>query len=449
MLTRRHFLRTAAATGLAFTGLQRLALAGGLYPHLDDGALGPRRPDATGLLELPEGFTAHAFSTVGETMDDGLRVPGLHDGMAAFPGADGTTILVRNHELDIGMRGAFPWGDKPDGVFDLTTSAPCPGGTTTVVYDTARRALLRHHLSLGGTLRNCAGGPTPWNSWLTCEETVRMAGESCGRDHGWVFEVPAAARQRVPAAPLRALGRFNHEAAAVEPSSEVVYLSEDQPDSLLYRFVPDTRRDLSAGRLQALVVRDRPGLWTHNWEGHPRIDVGETLPVEWIDLDDVESLGDDLRHRGAARGAARFARGEGLWSGLGAIWFACTLGGRKAKGQIWRYTPSPVEGRPGERERPAGLQLHIQPDDAAIMENCDNITVAPFGHLIACEDGPDGNRLLGVTPAGRVYVIARNLASRGEFAGACFSPDGTTLFVNLQWTGHTVAITGPWARATG
>ena len=161
---------------------------------------------------------------------------------------------------------------------------------------------------------------------------------------------------------------------------------------------------------------------------------------------DVDSPDDSLRYQGFDRGAARFARAEGMWHGDGEIFFACTTGGRAKAGQLWRYRPaaSSVEGTPGEIDAPGTLELFLQPDDASVLQNADNICQSPGGDLIVCEDGPDGDFLLGVTPTGRVYPIARNTTSNSEFAGCCFSPDGSTLFVNVQRPGLTLAITGPW-----
>lgn len=414
-------------------------------------------PDPKGLLDLPEGFNYRVLSRQGETMDDGLRVPGMHDGMGAFPSLrpdgtpDGRTILVRNHEIEDAHKTVGPFGDDgalPRGfdrarVYDAGHGRPSRGGTTTLVYDTRTGELETHFLSLAGTERNCAGGPTPWNSWISCEESVVRKNDRFERDHGWCFEVPATntlaggpARPR----PITAMGRFNHEAVCVDPRSGFVYLTEDREDGLFYRFVPAVRGDLHAGgRLQALGVRDRPGLDTRNWE-QQTVRVGRPLQAVWIDMDEVDSPEDDLRLRGRRAGAARFARGEGAWWGADAAYFACTSGGRIGAGQIWRLTP----GVTGDE-----LELFLEPNDRSVIENADNITFAPWGDIIVCEDGASPQYLLGVTPPGAVYQLGCNSGGKSEFAGACFSPDGTTLFVNVQRDGLTLAITGPWGLARG
>jgi secreted PhoX family phosphatase len=119
-----------------------------------------------------------------------------------------------------------------------------------------------------------------------------------------------------------------------------------------------------------------------------------------------------------------------------------------------RYRPSPHEGRPEEKDQPGRIQLFVQPTDKAVMHMCDNLAVSPWGHLVVCEDKVGGvNYLKAVTPEGKVYAIGRqaqpgitDVKSNSELAGCCFSPDGTTLFVNVYWPGATLAITGPWSR---
>ncbi len=457
--TRRQFLRQAGAVALGFTGLHTLFGMGCASSPRTDAipyGFGPLRPDPEKILDLPDGFTYRILSRAGDPMDDGLFVPGRPDGMAAFEGPNGLTVLVRNHETNVGAGdGAFGPGNRlldrvpAEKLYDRARGeVTCLGGTTTLVFDTRTGRVERQFLSLAGTLRNCAGGPTPWNTWITCEETVQRADEHCLRDHGYNFEVPATATPALAdPVPLTAMGRFNHEAVAVDPASGIVYQTEDRHDGLLYRYIPNEPGRLAAGgRLQALAVLDRPSLDTRNWDER-LVPAGTTLEVRWIDLEDIEAPEDDLRLRGYEAGAARFARGEGMWYGRDAIYFACTNGGSARKGQIWRYVPSPDEGRPGETQRPGRLQLFVEPNDGGLIDNADNLTVAPWGDLIVCEDGSGEQFLVGITPAGEIYKFARNAVNDSEFAGATFSPDGTTLFVNIQTAGVTLAISGPWRRA--
>jgi len=243
------------------------------------------------------------------------------------------------------------------------------------------------------------------------------------------------------------MGRFNHEAVAVDPGTGIVYLTEDRPDGLVYRFLPkEPGKMLAGGRLQMLAIVDQPGVDTRNHDAQ-RFKIGAPAQVRWIDCEDVRSPDDTLRTRGAGAGAAVFARGEGItWSQDG-IYIVCTSGGRVQRGQVWRYHPSKDEGSPEEADRPGTIELFIEPNDASVVDMPDNCTVAPWGDLVLCEDGFEPNSyLVGVTKAGEVYKIARNAMSNREFAGATFSPDGSTLFVNLQSEGVTLAIEGPWPK---
>ena len=260
------------------------------------------------------------------------------------------------------------------------------------------------------------------------------------------FEVPADYEAGlVRAVPLKEMGRFNHEAVAVEPKSGIVYQTEDRHDSLIYRYIPEHPGKLQkGGRLQALMVRDKMSMDTRNWDTTDEVPQGQVLETSWIDMENVRSPEDDLRERGFNSGAARFAAGEGMWYGRGVVYFACTNGGRIKKGQIWKYTPSNDEGQPGEDAKPGTLELFVEPNQEQLIDNADNLTVAPWGDVIVCEDGPGEQYLLGITPKGKIYKIGRNSHDRSEFAGSTFSPDGTTLFVNLQQRGLTLAITGPW-----
>ncbi len=464
-INRRAFLQQAGAVSIGFAGLGAFLgggtrLAAALTGDAADGVgFGPLLPDAKKIVELPRGFSYQIVSRFRETMDDGFTVPSKHDGMAAFPGPDGLTIVVRNHEVGSGatnLEGPYGAAGKlrsklpADRIYDAGPgdARPLLGGTTTFVYDTEKKKLVRHFLSLTGTIRNCAGGPTPWGSWVTCEETNETIGKRCAKDHGYCFEVPATAEPAVAdPVPLKAMGRFNHEAIAVDPASGCVYLTEDRHDGLLYRFLPAVPGKLArGGKLQALAIVGQDGHDLRNWVG-AKVALREPLAVRWIDLEGIDAPEDDLRIRGHAAGAALFARGEGIWFGGGAIYIACTNGGKKRRGQIYRYVPSAHEGKAGEASKPGELDLFAEPNDDDLLDNADNICVAPWGDVIVCEDGSGEQFVVGITPNGDVYKLARNAGNQSEFAGGCFSPDGTTFFVNVQKTGLTLAITGPWKEA--
>jgi len=480
MISRRTLLHNAAATSLGFAGFRLVSdfLTSRVIAsqRAFTGHFGELIKDRAGLLDLPAGFRYRVISKVGEEMEDGFVVPSNHDGMGAFSGRDGMTLLVRNHEVtgadfkggafgaDAGMLSTLDMRRVYDAGYGKT---PMQGGTTTLVFDTKEQALVRHCLSLACTERNCAGGVTPWDTWISCEETVERKGKHRELDHGYNFEVPATSEmQLADPIPLKAMGRFNHEAVAVDPASGVVYQTEDRHDGVLYRFIPKVPGKLAeGGRLQVLAVRGKQPADLRNWDEVPkklqdggshgvtfafsmqakhRVAVGQILEVDWIDIDNVESPDDDLRYRAFKNGAARFARAEGMWYGKQSVFFACTSGGPAGKGQIWRYLPSRFEGKDDEKRFPGRLELFIEPNNAEILQHADNLCVSPWGDLIVCEDGGPVNHVLGVTPKGKVYKLARNAIGDSEFAGSYFSPDGTTLFVNIQKEGLTLAITGPW-----
>jgi secreted PhoX family phosphatase len=415
-------------------------------------------PDPKAVIDLPAGFTYTIISRMGDEMDDGLLVPALCDGMAAFPGPDGTVIVVRNHEGLFAAEG--PFGEKNERLARVPTAklydlglgiTPCPGGTTTFVWDPKARRIVRQFLSLAGTLRNCAGGATPWGSWLTCEEITLRAGSHNGgavhlqKDHGYVFDVPATATPALAEpVPLKALGRFYHEGAAVDPRTGIVYMTEDLDDGLIYRFIPDTKGDLSSGRLQALAL-ESGARDSRNWEKSPKLNLGEKLAAKWIDMNDVDAPKDDLRIRGHDLGACLFARPEGIIVHDGTVLFTSTSGGLARFGQVWRYTPGREEGTAKEKTTPGTLDLFVESSDAARLKNPDNLVAMPSGEIMLCED-PHGAAarlvIAGSDGALRTFALAR---LESEFAGATFSPDGSTLFVNLQMAGLTLAVEGPWS----
>lgn len=393
---------------------------------------GPLVPDPQGYFDLPEGFSYQVISRLGDAMADGFTVPDKADGMGCFDLGNGKLALVRNHELKVGDEGGGVVGPAYDHIGK--SLRPLPGGTTTVVIDAATLAVEKEYRSLAGTIRNCAGGITPWGSWLTCEEDTSTPNGRISQDHGWVFEVPANAPGLVDPVPIKALGRFNHEATCVDPRTGLVYLTEDRNDSLLYRFIPED--GLHKGRLQALVVEGVAD--ARNWE-NASIAAGSWHGVSWVDLDDVEAPKDDLRMRGAAKGATLFARGEGIHMGDGELYFCSTSGGKAGLGQVFRLQPQ-FDGTAGR------VQLFFESESKAEFDFGDNLTVAPDGQLVVCEDQYTevvANRLIGITQTGEPYVLAL-LNAQTELAGACFSPDGTTLFVNAYSPTATIAIKGPW-----
>jgi len=284
----------------------------------------------------------------------------------------------------------------------------------------------------------------PWGSWITCEEPSDLTSDR-GRDHGYCFEVKATDDGKLQkAVPLKKLGRFRHEAVGLDPETGILYLTEDMTDGLFYRFIPETPQDFTKGKLQALCIKGSKSMDMRNYpNSKTHVEEGQPMEATWIDMNRVEAPDNDLRHRGFRKGAARFARGEGIQYTDGAFFICCTDGGAHAQGQIYKLTPS------RDPKKLDQIELFLQPESEDLLTNGDNLCAAPWGDLIICEDlvsQHSGNtpHVRGVTPDGKIYTIARNAKSKSEFAGSCFSPDGTILFVNMQAEGLTLAIRGPW-----
>ena len=428
LISRRNFLYLSGASFSATLLTQCLQTLGNRdqASALSVSRYGNLVPDPKGMLDLPPGFQYRILSRTGQPMSNGHPTPAAPDGMAAFAGDNGTTILIRNHELN-------PW-DNPGVKGDRPYDAKAVGGTTTLVLD-GERQLIRDYASLTGTVRNCAGGPTPWGSWISCEEDISTPSIGpVSKKHGYVFEVPARATEPVEAVPFKAMGRFNHEAIAVDPATSIVYLTEDRAAGLFYRFVPKTPQQLSAGgTLQALKLKDRSQAITRTG-----ITVGATLPVEWVTIETPDPPEDTVRVEGFQKGAAQFSRGEGLWYGDGLIYFTCTNGGSAGHGQLWAYRPGATATEGGT------LTLLVEPNDPTQLDFPDNLTVAPFGDLFLVEDGQGEQFLRLLTPQGELSTFARNALNSAELSGVCFGSKPLTLFVNIQQPGITFAIWGPF-----
>jgi uncharacterized protein len=452
MLNRRNFLsRTVQTTGVALA-MQSFVARGALAATNDrddrddrhrrrddcDGSYGeliPTPSENTGetLLALPARFKYTVFGRTGTIMSDGRPTPSAHDGMAAFEDDDCKIRLVRNHEVGGGA------AIDPSRAYDLMTG----GGTTTLVIDPDTRLPIRDFASLSGTLTNCAGGRTPWDSWITCEETVAGLASGLSRPHGYVFDVSAYSNRTVAPTPIKAMGRFVHEAIAIDPHTGIVYETEDRnPECGLYRYIPRRRKQLAAGgRLQMLAIKDQPNYDTRTGQ-QPQ----EPLRVTWVDIDDPDPANAEtdslaVYKQGSAKGGAIFTRLEGAWYGNGSVYFNSTNGGNAGSGQVWQYTP---RGRSGGE-----LELLFESPGADVLDSPDNICVTPGGGLILCEDGGGQEFLHGLTRRGEIFKFAMNTVpgfTGSEFAGATFSPDGETLFVNIQSPGITFAIWGPWEK---
>ncbi len=461
---------TLAATALGSWGLTgaRIARARELPNFNQAAGFGTLVPDQKGRLALPPGFQYRELSPEGSKLTNGDIVPSWHDGSYAFAGPNGTTILVRNHEIttepnDIptvyGVPGKNPYSTD---VF---------GGTTAVVVGPDRKEL-QSFVASSGTVSNCAGGATPWGTWLTCEEATSQGlkdddGITTLKPHGYVYEVdPNDPENELSRTPIKEMGLFSHEAVGFDTDTGIVYLTEDGDTdadpadpkkdtggSFLYLFIPN---DLSkrpgalqkGGKLQALKAVEIPPS-----NDADLFDQGQRLGVVWVDVDAEGPTEDAL-----AKDCLHFNRLEGAYFSGGALWFCDTNGGEQRLGQIFRYIPSTntlelfYEGDDG-----AGMPGGDGGTDFARLESPDNITVTPWGDVLVAEDGGGVNRLIGFTPEGESYVLAlHNLPDpflkdeglpenfRSEVTGPTFSPDGQTLFFNVQVPGTTFAVWGPF-----
>lgn len=512
-----------AQNALAATGKQTVSVA---CPY---GAVAPVKDLSTGLplLQLPPGFSYRSFGWTGDAMGDGHPTPNLHDGMAVVrsrrAGRSTELVLVRNHERGLVATpgeavqalhryattpvngiitvyyGSLPIRIGASGVVtNPAAAAPSPfigypaGGTTTLLFRDGNWSGASS--SLGGTLGNCAGGPTPWGTWLSCEETLYDFSAIGGKAHGYVFEVDADASQTI-AQPIVGMGRFVHEAVAVDPGTGRVYQTEDNRNvAALYRYVPvdptgglgslHRGGQLQAARIKTILHKAVPAtLVQANGQGLLNPEIGDEYELEWVDIADPDdspvvvvgqpggvslALMSGPTHQAIGQGCARMSRGEGIWHSAGRMFIVDTAAGVDGNGRVgqgegamWELTLATM------RLRAVFVSGH-----QTAGNNPDNVTVSPRGGVLLCEDGGGstdvygtGARLLGLNPAGEAYIFCKNNVTlsaeqinaagkavdagdhRGsEFCGACFDPTGRVLYANLQKPGITVAITGPWAK---
>ncbi len=466
-LKRRGFLRNSAlllGSGALSTTVRGYALtddARGWRLSAGYGALALSNDAITGLplIKLPPGFYYRTLAYAGMTMSDGVKMPGSFDGMGVVQADDQQLTLVRNHELS-GSNGPF---GALEHAYDVTG-----GGTVTMKVDACSPVVQTSHTSLSGTVYNCAGGVTPWGTWLSCEEIVYSPDELSVDDrvqyawtklddarkrHGFVFEVPADGHARPE--PLTAMGQFFHEAVAVDADSGMIYLTEDlSPTAGFYRFIPHQPGKLSVGgRLQMLKVAGADNLSKAS-------DVGQTWDCSWVDIEQPERGNSPGTHdargvqqQGIEQGACRFIALEGIAIEGQRVFFTAKRGGSTGNGQVFCYHT--VEHT---------LELVYDSPGWEDISGPDNMIVNPHGGLLICEDRVskplNAQRLMLLHENGSYSYLAQiNDQIKGrlggneladempdtEWAGACFSPDGEWLFVNIFNPGLTLAITGPWS----
>ncbi|QJR82407.1 DUF839 domain-containing protein [Alteromonas pelagimontana] len=458
VVNRREFVKgsSVVAASTAFAAMSTKAVAANL-PYSDSyGPLSLKKDKATGLelLALPEGFEYTSYGWTGQIQSDRTPTPTDHDGMAVVAAKQNVVCLVRNHELDFGeSHPCSPVSGR--GIYNAAQN----GGTTNVLFDVMEGKFLSSYNSLGGTIRNCCGGPTPWGSWLSCEETYQ---QQQGFYHGYVFEVPGFGIS--DGNPIREMGRFSHEAAAVDPATGYVYMTEDTGASGFYKFESAGEYgDLKAGgKLYAMVLNNTPRVDLRNG-----LVEGSSWTVSWQEVPDPDAFNETCFSQ--ASDAAIIERGEGCWYDDGKIYFVSTSGGAANLGQIFCFDP-----------RKQQLTIIFESQSDSQVNGPDNIVVSPRGSILMCEDGSSNpKRLVGLTQGGDTFTFAENHMmldqgdletidgvypgvkdnfsdsvgsstdgsarrsfSSSEWAGACFY--GRWLFVNIQTPGVTFAITGPW-----
>jgi len=480
--SRRAFL----AGGVAGVGL---AVAG-TVPSLSQASPGQPRPgvggghkpfpplvdDPDGILALPEGFSYAIVTRTGVTRLDGDQglTPADHDGMAVYDAGRGRYTLIQNHEIDPGAEFGVP--HVAGTVYD--PGAIDAGGCTVITTDRAGRNL-GEFVALSGTVGNCAGGPTPWGTWLTCEETEDRAGddwEEDGRtgvfqkDHGYVFEVWADGT--ADPTPIKCLGRYAHEALAIDKDRTHIYLSEDadEPNGLFYRWTaprgvrlaPGVLTGLApdAGSLAAMQIIMDDGSVLPDVAYLTSAQLGRPFPVRWIDVPERDAQTTPVREQFTDGQVTRGRKFEGVWGTDEGVYVVNSYAWEDGElpadaaphdGMVWFYdfraeTIQLVTYFPHQTTSEEGAPARY---NDLTFDGPDNVTVTPWGSLVLAEDGAGASHVLSAFPGGPTYAIARNQLNDSEFCGPTFSADGKVLFVNMQDPGLTLAITGPWEKYLG
>ena len=376
-MDRRTFLRssmvaTVGAGTLTSTRMASAKVVDGAEPG--DGPYGSLEgvePDENGLV-LPEGFTSRIIAVSGDPVGDTDYEWHLFpDGAATFDDGEGGWYYVCNSE-----------------VFNWLTPGTQLGGVSAIHFD-ADGEILDAYRILEGSHSNCAGGITPWDTWLSCEEAYIGS--------GLVWECDPTGENEAVAHP--AMGNWAHEAAAVDPVDEMVYLTEDNAEGLLYRYTPDAYPDLSAGTLEAMLVAEDGSV---TWAAVPDPSAAETPTREQVP------------------GAFLTPGGEGIWYHDGSIWYTTKTDNRVHAVDLRAQQYTLIWDGTGDRQPLTGV---------------DNITVEEgSGDLFVAEDG--GNmEVVIITPEGEVAPFCRipdPVEENSEITGPCFNPNRNRLYFSSQ-----------------
>jgi len=505
--SRRSFIKTSSTlAAVPFVGTfgamhARIAHAAGFSQRVI-GPYGPIEPVndlTTGvpLIKLPAGFSYKSYGWTGDMMADGQVTPGSHDGMGVIVtrrvGRSQEVVLCRNHERGNSSAPIITPRDGYDRVASGSPAVAPGGGNTNLVFRDGN--WVSAFGSLSGTLVNCAGGVTPWGTWLSCEETVSNRTNVGGRKHGYVFEVPADP-MLTTGEPIVGMGRFQHEAAAVDPVTGFVYETHDARYlNGLYRYEPTITTGALGSLIQGGVLKmakiKRVIEQAVSSAARPAQaellapELGDSYELEWVtienpDADPVPTPGGYFPFvpnastpagpfkEGFDKGGFQLARGEGIWYWNRRVYIVDTAGGLNAGG-----VPGTGDGTVWELDCDTQVMtciFAVPQGMPNVGNNADNICISPKGGILLQEDGGThnfngtlvGTRMMGVLPDGNTFAFAENNltpavraqsaaqgkpgggSQGGEFCGGTFSPDGRVLFVNIQSPGITLAISGPW-----
>ena len=450
----------------------------------------PLKDDPNGILALPAGFSYRIVTREGVTdLSYGQgKTPAFHDGTGVVEASHDKLTIIQNHELTPHMA-AYGVPHIAGTVYDA--GAANASGCTVLTTDRNGKRIAEW-VGISGTVRNCAGGVTPWGTWLTCEETFINAGTTWSaagqsgvyqENHGYVFEVFQSDSKHQLPKPIKAFGRYEHEALAVEPNLKHVYLSEDAsgPNGLFYRWTAPRNVHLgsglanrlsdTAGTLEAMQIRLDDGSIVPDVAYITSAQLGRPFKVTWTPVADRDAKTTPTRSQFADGTVTRGKKFEGVWSNGKGCYIVNSFAfgasdlpadATKHDGMVWFYDYSdetitlvtyfPHNPAAAETEGPFPRFADMT------FDGPDNVTVTPWGTLVLAEDGLRASHVLSSVPGGPTYAIARNMLSNGtssgsptysEFTGPTFSPDGKVLFVNIQLPGITLAITGPWEHYLG